>query len=770
MQPLAFYLLKVIACSGILLLYYRLALRNKRFHYYNRFYLLATIAASILLPLLQVNWFTISSSNDKAIALLNVIYVQGDDVTVHSKPGFAINWQQLPLIIYGLATVLLMAVLLWRIHKIYTFKKRYTATNMDGVDFINTDLSQAPFSFLQNLFWRNDIDLNETTGRQILQHELTHIRQKHTWDKLCMQIVLSVFWINPFYWFIQKELYLLHEFIADEKAIENNDGAAFAAMLLTSQYGKSIFSPAQSFAYSPIKRRLFMLTNLTKPRYSYLRRLMVLPLLAIVLMLFAFRVQKKEVAAPELLVLTEAKAPFKVVIDAGHGGNDDGVAGYGAQEKDITLNIAKKMERLCGKYNVQVALSRSSNSTMSEEERTSFAYPNDAAAFISLHVSAATATAVQQSGMDAFVSGSNKHFQESKLLGSAVLQNLSTSFKTAAALKERKTPIAVLSNNPLPAILLECGFMTSKADVKILTDDKQVEIIAQKILEGIAQYANHTANTSYDVEQAALQGGYTDTAKPGVTITSNNVTVTDTKPDSINTTKALVFVDGKEYPANMLNTLDANSIESIKVLKGKNATDKYGPRGARGVIEITMKAHTPAITLMLSYTKPVITVQTTKFTKVSANENKAANLTLPSSNDTTYIKSDSIVINDVTLQEVPPPVGKENYKKTFYTYTEAAHFPGGAETWDKFLQRNLHADIVINKGGPAGKYKVMVSFAVDEQGRLSAIKAVHDPGYGTGAEAVRVLKSGPNWVPAKQNGKAVKCIQQQAITFSLEEQ
>jgi len=50
-------------------------------------------------------------------------------------------------------------------------------TKTEEFDFINTDLQQAPFSFLKNIFWRNDISLDEPTGKQILQHEITHIKQ-----------------------------------------------------------------------------------------------------------------------------------------------------------------------------------------------------------------------------------------------------------------------------------------------------------------------------------------------------------------------------------------------------------------------------------------------------------------------------------------------------------------------------------------------------------------------------------------------------------------
>lgn len=604
MQQLAFYLIKVIACTGILLLYYKLALRNKRFHYYNRFYLLATIAASLLLPLLEINWFTISSNDYSAIALLNVITVRGSETATNTVSSHAVNWQQVTIYAYVAVSLLFIALLLWRVQKIYAFKRRYSATNMGEFHFINTDLTQAPFSFLQNLFWRNDIDLNDTTGRQILQHELTHIRQKHSWDKLFIQAVLSVFWINPFYWFIQKELYMLHEFIADEKAIENNDGAAFAAMLLTSQYGKNVFSPASPFAYSPIKRRLFMLTNLAKPRYSYARRLMVLPLLAAVILLFAFRVQNQEqIAIKEVNLTGVASSPFKVVIDAGHGGEDDGNQAGGVAEKDITLNIAQKIKEYAPQYNIEAALTRGSDATMSEDERVAFAKSQNAGACISIHADYTANTS--QRGINVYVDKDNKNFDDSKLLGSAVVQYLSTQFTVNKTLKQSQQTINILKSNPAAAILIECGAMSNNADLKAMTDDAKTTVIAKNILTAISKFANSKVPASTGlVKEVIVDGSYVpkrDTTPPAKPI---EIRLNYSSPDT-SRPQPLIIVDGKEQPIKVLQQISPNTIESISVLKDKTAIDKYGEKAANGVIEIHLK--------------PVVTITDIKLDKATNN-------------------------------------------------------------------------------------------------------------------------------------------------------
>ena len=264
LQQISVYFLKVTCISGLLFLYYHLALRNKQFHYYNRFYLLLCVVISIVLPFMQLQWFTFFSSSQQTIHLYKLMYGNGeDDVAVHASA--ALNYEQIALYLLAAISVCLIIIFFIRVLKIQHLKKKYPVQHLPAFDFVNTDIPAAPFSFLNNIFWRNDISLQEETGKQILQHELTHIEQKHSWDKILMQLVLCFYWMNPFYYLIRKELFLIHEFIADEKAVKHSDADAFAKMLLTAHFGKFNFLPAQPIFYSPIKRRLVMLTTSKKP-------------------------------------------------------------------------------------------------------------------------------------------------------------------------------------------------------------------------------------------------------------------------------------------------------------------------------------------------------------------------------------------------------------------------------------------------------------------------------------------------------------------------
>lgn len=96
---------------------------------------------------------------------------------------------------------------------------------------------------------------------------------------------------------------------------------------------------------------------------------------------------------------------------------------------------------------------------------------------------------------------------------------------------------------------------------------------------------------------------------------------------------------------------------------------------------------------------------------------------------------------------------------------QAAEFPGGLQAWRRYLEKNLRYPESAQDNNTQGE--VAIQFVIDENGVISNIQVVNDPGDGLGQEAVRILKRGPQWRPAKQNGKNVKYRHLQKIRFTL---
>lgn len=112
------------------------------------------------------------------------------------------------------------------------------------------------------------------------------------------------------------------------------------------------------------------------------------------------------------------------------------------------------------------------------------------------------------------------------------------------------------------------------------------------------------------------------------------------------------------------------------------------------------------------------------------------------------------------------PVAVEN---TIFDKVEIeASFPGGNSKWRQYLERNCNGQVATDNGAPEGTYTTIVQFVVDKEGNLSDVIALSSHGYGMEQEAIRVIKKGPKWNPAIQNGVQVKAYRKQLITFQVQ--
>jgi protein TonB len=121
--------------------------------------------------------------------------------------------------------------------------------------------------------------------------------------------------------------------------------------------------------------------------------------------------------------------------------------------------------------------------------------------------------------------------------------------------------------------------------------------------------------------------------------------------------------------------------------------------------------------------------------------------------------------------EAPKKV-EEDYDKVFTKVEKEAKFPGGPEGWKRYLERNLNANVAADDGAPTGNYTVKVQFIVDKEGNISNVSAIEVPKAcpSCGPEGVKVIKRGPKWEPAVQNGRNVIYQAVQFITFQVAEE
>jgi protein TonB len=112
----------------------------------------------------------------------------------------------------------------------------------------------------------------------------------------------------------------------------------------------------------------------------------------------------------------------------------------------------------------------------------------------------------------------------------------------------------------------------------------------------------------------------------------------------------------------------------------------------------------------------------------------------------------------------------ENGDKVFEKVEREAEFPGGVKAWIQYLEENLNSEVPIKKKAPAGTYQVIVVFIVSKSGKIKGISAETSHGYGMEKEVIRIIKKGPDWVPAMQDGHPVNAYRRQPVTFMISEE
>ena len=125
-------------------------------------------------------------------------------------------------------------------------------------------------------------------SEEILLHETMHLRNHHTLDLLFMQIFLLVYWFNPVVWLLKRELQEVHEFEADNGVINTGiDATKYQLLLVKKAVGTRLYSMANGFNHSKLKKRITMMLKERTNRWARLKLLLAVPVMAGALYVFA---------------------------------------------------------------------------------------------------------------------------------------------------------------------------------------------------------------------------------------------------------------------------------------------------------------------------------------------------------------------------------------------------------------------------------------------------------------------------------------------------
>lgn len=174
------------------------------------------------------------------------------------------------------------------------------------------------------------------------------------------------------------------------------------------------------------------------------------------------------------------KGTRKVVIDAGHGGSDYGAIRNGINEKDITLDVAKRVEALLKKEGYAVKMTRTSDVYVSLQGRCDISNAYDPDIFVSIHVN---------SSVRPEITGIETHYyhQESMSLAQTLHSSLASNINS----KNRglfKSKFYVINHTTAPSILMEIGFISNDGERAQLVSEKRKQDTAKAIAEGVKNY------------------------------------------------------------------------------------------------------------------------------------------------------------------------------------------------------------------------------------------------------------------------------------------
>jgi hypothetical protein len=318
------YLLQVSACMGLFYGFYYLMLSRLTFFTINRWYLVATLVLSFVIPLL-----TITVRPDSAPIIKEAVYVNQLQTFQTPKPIISapqiiepvINWLDVLKAVYLLAVAGLFVKLIVMLISFFTNIQSKKSTKIGNVHILHGDKKLNNGSFLNYIFL-NDDELSQEEIRQIIEHEMLHVKLLHSVDRILVKIAQIVLWFNPFVYLYARAIEENHEFEVDREIGLSNDKSKYADMLLHLSVARQGML-YNSFSMVPLKKRIAML--FTKPTNHMKKVIYLLALPVVMLSCLAFARLKSEKPVEKYSVIGGVELSdniIKVLIDGKNYDND----------------------------------------------------------------------------------------------------------------------------------------------------------------------------------------------------------------------------------------------------------------------------------------------------------------------------------------------------------------------------------------------------------------------------------------------------------------
>ena len=586
------YILKSAACLAVFYLFYKLLMSRDTFHRFNRFALLGLLVLSSLLPLVEASVNSPAAVQEtmltlEQLLLLADIQPEGESMAA-ATPSATVLWLRAALLVYLTGIVFFIVRNLCSLARLGRLIRQGKREALDSylpdrkeknVRLVVHDHDIAPFSWMHWIvIARKDLEEN---GREILIHELAHIRNRHSWDLLLADLCIFVQWFNPAAWLLKQELQNIHEYEADETVLREGVNARNYQMLLIKKaVGTRLYSMANSFNHSSLKKRITMMLKEKSNPWARAKYLYILPLAALAVTAFA---------RPEVSAVADEISAVKVIAPAVH----DSI------QPNVQPAVAAPSSALD-----QMPEFPGGMEALNTYLRNNIRYPQEAQkAGIQGRVIIQFIVSKDGSITDAEVVESVDPQLDAE--GLRLIKNMprwKPGMRKGQAIRVKQTlPIrfAFTKTSDKPensnSIFLKNGsYNSSLKDVILLVNEQEV---SPEIFRAIDPQRIQSVTVLKD--QASLAKYTTDKSKTGIIQVklkkeeqASDINIPTIRFDS-QTSKSLVIIDGKAADATAVQALSPSQIKSIKVLKGQQAVDLFGEAAKNGAICVSTRSAEP---------------------------------------------------------------------------------------------------------------------------------------------------------------------------------
>ena len=272
---------------------YWILLRQVKLFRFTRFFLLFAILLSLVLPFISisVNLFNTEVQRDNTSIIKSIVPLFNserniDHVNLYQSPteviSSRINLSQILILLYVLGIIIFLFRFLKNIFFISQQIKLSEKVSLFGRRLALIDTQINPYCFLNTVFVNKHDYLTNKIERELLSHELEHIRQFHSFDIILIEIIQIIYWFNPILLLYNRAIRINHEFLADNNAIRDfSDIKSYSEILINFIGSKSNIPLTSGFYQSLTKKRLLMLTKSNPSKVNVSFRFLITSILVV---------------------------------------------------------------------------------------------------------------------------------------------------------------------------------------------------------------------------------------------------------------------------------------------------------------------------------------------------------------------------------------------------------------------------------------------------------------------------------------------------------